>query len=330
MPDPVRILEAVGMAAALAAALVLLCGWPWRKPHPALVYAGGVLGVGLGFTAGCWLLGVQPHWPPREDQDRLLFWLFPALLGVELVAAFLGRWRWLAWVPRLVLAAGAARLLLHNTIYLSDLAGPGTREWTPAQTWLILTGLAAALAGIWAALALLVRQTPAQPTTPPPRGGGGLGGRLVPLAVAFACGGTAVTVMLSGYASGGQLALPLAGALAGAVIASLALAGTPDLKGLLGLGVVGLFAVLVTGRFFGNLTTVNAALLFCAPLLCWLPELPPLRRLRPWVRTVAAAVLVAIPVTLAVAQAQRAFVEASKTSSSPNEASSDDYLNYGR
>ena len=106
---------------------------------------------------------------------------------------------------------------------------------------------------------------------------------------------------------------------------------TPDVKGVLGPGVVGLFAVLVAGRFFGELTTVNAALLFFAPLLCWLPELPYVRTLRPWVRGVAQVVLVAIPVTLAVVQAQRSFAAASAaTSGAPNDTSSQDYLNFGK
>jgi hypothetical protein len=331
MPDPIGILEAVAAAAVLAAVVVLLGGWPWRKPHPARAYFGSVLGVGLGFFAGCWLLGVEPHWPPREDLDRILFLLFPALLCIELAAAFLRRFRWLAWLPRLILAAAAARVVLHNSIYLTDLAGPDSRKWTPAQTWLILAALAAALAATWAALALLVRPA-SPPTTQPPAGGGERGkGRVVLLAVAFACAGAAVTVTLSGYASVGQVALSLAGALAGALAASLALAGPPDLRGVLGVGVVGLFAVLVAALFFDDLTTTNAALLFFAPLLCWLPELPYVRRLRPWVRGVAAVVLVAVPVGLAVVQAYQSFVEGSKASSStPNGASSQDYLDFGK
>jgi hypothetical protein len=135
--------------------------------------------------------------------------------------------------------------------------------------------------------------------------------------------------MLSGNASGGQLGLPLAGAVAGATLASLLLAGKPEVQGVLGPGVVGLFALLVAGRFFSDLTTTNALLLFFAPLLCWLTELPYVRTQRPWIRVALGVVLVAIPVTLAVAQAQRSFVEASKASSSPNSGTSDDYQNYG-
>src|SRR5207253_444659 len=129
-----------------------------------------------------------------------------------------------------------------------------------------LGGLAAALAGEWVLLLWLTRRQP---------------GRAVPLSVAVACAGTAIALMMSGYASGGPLATPLAGAVVGALAASLALKGEFTLDGVLGLGVVGLFALLVIGRFFGELTWTNAALLFFAPLLCWLPELPAARRVKP-------------------------------------------------
>ena len=54
----------------------------------------------------------------------------------------------------------AAPVLLYNTSYLAELAGPGSREWTPAQAGIILAGLAAALTGAWAALALLATRSP--------------------------------------------------------------------------------------------------------------------------------------------------------------------------
>src|SRR5262249_20547304 len=216
-----------------------------RTPRPARTSAGGVLGVAVGFFVGCWWLGLWPHWPPREDQDRLLLILFPALIGVELVGAFRGQFRWLVWLLRLVIAAGTAPVLLYHTSYLTDLAGPGTREWTPAQTGMILGSLAAALAGGLAALALLGRPTSPHPVLPLTEGEDRVRGRSIPLAVAFACAGAAVTVMLSGYASGGQMGLPLAAALVGAMVASLALVGPLDVNGILGPGVVGLFALLV-------------------------------------------------------------------------------------
>src|SRR5262249_996716 len=75
-----------------------------------------------------------------------------------------------------------------------------------------------------------------------------------------------------------------------------------------GLGLVGLFALLVAGHFFSDLTAVNAVLLFAAPLLCWAGELPGVRRGRSWLRTAVQLALVTVPLTLAVLLAARPFV----------------------
>ncbi len=75
-------------------------------------------------------------------------------------------------------------------------------------------------------------------------------------------------------------------------------------------------SLLVCGHWFGNLTPSNAVLLFCAPLLCWLPILPP--RFRGVVRVAWAAVPVAVALTLARQQ----FVASSRTSSTPKERTS--------
>src|SRR5260370_41872591 len=192
MLDPVQVLVALGPAGLTAAAVLLLYGWPWRKPYAPGASAGVVLGVGVGVYVGTLLLGLRPHWPPREDQDRLLFLLFPALVVIEFGAAFAGRFRWIAWAPRLALAALAARVLLHGIRYLSDAADADADHWTPTQAYLILGGLAASLACVWALLSVLATRAP---------------GRSVPFAVAVACGGAAVAVMLSGYASGGASGL---------------------------------------------------------------------------------------------------------------------------
>src|SRR5262249_3222872 len=111
MPDPVLILKAMAAAALTAAAVFLLCAWPWRTSRPAWPSAGGVLGAGIGFFIGCWLLGLGLHWPPGEDQDRLLLILFPMLVGVELVAALAGRFPWLIGLLRVLVAVSAARVL---------------------------------------------------------------------------------------------------------------------------------------------------------------------------------------------------------------------------
>jgi hypothetical protein len=313
MPDPIWILVA-SAGAALAAGVLLLCGW--RAAGRAGADLGGAVGVGAAFFLGARLVGARPQFPPREDQDRWLLILLPASVVVE-VAASLIPMRWLAWVLRLVVAAGAAPTLLYRSTYLADLSGPGSREWTTAQVGLILGGLAAALATGWALLDRLALRA---------------AGHVVPLALALAGAGAGVTVMLSGYASGGQLGLPLAGGLAGAAVASFFLAGTPGVRGATGVGVVALFALLVVGRFFGTLTTINAVLLFAAPLLAWLAELPFLHRVGPRLRGIAGVSLAGLPVILALVLAARQFSADSARKATPGspEPSLQDYLDFGK
>jgi len=300
MPDAVQLVTAQGAAIAVAAVVLLFCGWPWRAAQRSWFDAGWVLGVGAGFFLGCWTLGIRPHWPPREDQDRLLAVVLPAVLVVELLAAFPRVPRWLIWPLRSAIAAGGAGVLLHGSIYLTDVAGPGTREWSVAQAWLILGGLAAAQGAVWVLLAILARRAP---------------GLSHAVCLAGTSAGAALAVMLSGYATGGQVGLPLAAALLGAAAAALVLPRATRATGPIGVAVVGLFSLLVIGRFFGQLTSAHAVLLCCAPLLGWLPELPYLRRLPPWARGLARVILVGLVVAAVVVDAQRKFVEDSEASS---------------
>ena len=82
--------------------------------------------------------------------------------------------------------------------------------------------------------------------------------------------------MLTGYASGGMLGVPLAAAVAAAALVGPA---SRDNDGAIGPGLVGLFALVLVGRFFGNMPSMLACMLLAAPLLAWLPELPGVRRL---------------------------------------------------
>jgi hypothetical protein len=315
MPEQERVLRALEVAAATAAAVLLLSGWPWRSPHPARVQLGWTVGVGLAFFLGGLVLGVRLYWPPREDQDRFLGLLLPAVVVVEGLAACANTPRWLLWSLRGVVAASAARVLLDHTTYLTDLAGPGTREWTPVEAGLVLGALGLALIAVWALMVPLTHRVP---------------GPWVPLALAGVCAGAAFIVMRSGYLTGGQLGLVLAAALAGATLPVLAVPALQQCTGGIGVGVVGLFGLLVIGRFFGQLTTAHAALLFSAPLLCWVPVLLQIPKLPASVRGLLMLGLVGVPVSVAVTQAQEQFKQDAKTLSSPSEPTIEDYRNFRR
>jgi hypothetical protein len=301
MPDLTDLLPGAGAAAAVAALVVLALHWPAPTAGPRRWAVGWVLGVGVAFLLGCRLMGRWPHWPPSEDQDRFLALLVPAVTVVELAAALLpGRW-WLVWPLRLVVAAGAAPLLLHQSVYLADLAGPDSAEWTPAQARLTLLVLGALLAAGWGGLELLAWRCP---------------GRSLPLCLALTCAGAAAAVMLSGSYTGGQIGVPLAAALLGATGGSLALPAAQAGRAALGIALVGLFGLLVSGRYFASLSTTHALLLWTAPLLGWLPELPGLRQVGPWGRGLLRCLVVAVPVVVVVAEAREKFLEDSRSSPS--------------
>lgn len=305
MPDPIVMAQAFAAAAALACIVTLLFGTGSRH---AVASAGAVLAVVGGLFAGIWILGLLPHWPPREDLDRLLLMVLPAAALAELSALVSTR---AGWALRCVVASLAAPLLLHGSTYTTDLSGPGSRTWSTAQASLIFAMLTLGLLGAWAALQRLAVRTVGS----------------TPLwCIAGATLGAGLVVMLSGYASGGQLGIPFGAALAGVALGATIRKGKPALESALGVGVVGLFALLVVGRLFAELTNVNAALLFAAPLLGWLPEL---MRTRPRLRAGLGLGLAALPVAVALVLAQQKFAANSRPQ--PGSAGSlDDYIGFGK
>jgi hypothetical protein len=121
--------------------------------------------------------------------------------------------------------------------------------------------------------------------------------------------------------------LPLAGGLAGGAAAAVVLSGAPGTTGWLGPGVVGLFSVLVVGRFFANLTTVHALVLLFAPLLAWLPELPGFHRLQLSLRGFVRVVLIAAAVMAVAGRAQQKSSGTTATSSA-EDSLIQDYSNF--
>ncbi len=295
MPDPFLILAAIGAALAASAVTLVLLGWRGRKAKvdTAWVDIGWVLGPSAGFLLGCCVLGGLPHWRPVEDRDRLLLLVLPAVLIVELVGAFHRVPRPLVWLLRVALAAGVARVLLHGTSYITDQAGPGTADWSTAQACEILGGLAASLIAVWALLGVMSAR---------------VGGISAAVCLAISCAGAGLAIMISGYMSGGQAALALAGALAGVAVVTLALRWSSRGSCPLGVAIVAFYSLIVTGRFFGELITTHAIVLFVSPLLGWVPELALLRRLPRWARELTRVVLVGLVVSAVVADEVRMFI----------------------
>jgi hypothetical protein len=306
MPDPILIGKAFAAALVLSLVVTLLFG---RTSRARVVPVGALLAVVSAAVLGLWMLGLLPHFPPREDFDRLLLIVLPAAVVAETIAA---GWNRAGWVPRGVVAALAAPVLLYGSVYVTDLSGPGSRAWPPQKACLIFAALAALLLAAWKALdRLAIRMAGPTPL----------------LCVTGAVLGSGAVVMLSGYATGGQMGVPLAAGLGGVALGSLAAKGKPGCESALGVGVVGLFALLVVGRLFAGLTDLNAALLFAAPLLGWLPEF---LRTRRGVRLAVGLTLAALPVVVALVLAQQKFAADSARPGSSTEGSVEDYMNFGK
>ncbi|HEV8061640.1 MAG TPA: hypothetical protein VGP68_17295 [Gemmataceae bacterium] len=296
MPDPMSMAEAAFLAAVIA----------WLIAR--FGRAAGGLGVGLGILVGAWVLGLAPRVPPREALDRVLLVLIPAAVLAE-VAAAAGP-KWAGWASRMVVAAVAAPVLVHGSSYVTDLSGPGSREWTPGLTTAIFASLSLVLFLVWAGLTALASRA----------------GQSASGAVAVAAGGAAVAVMLSGYATGGQLGLPLA-----AAIGVFALISGLHQPGAVGVAVVGLFSLLAIARLFAGLTTQNALVLLMAPLLAWGPELPRARQLGPRLRGGLRVALTAIPVIVTLWLAQQKFAaDSTGPAAGSGEPSLSDYLDFGK
>ena len=291
----------IGSLTAAAVMWLAACGLPrsWRRG------ACWSWAIGAGVVAANSAVDQWPNWPPFEDRARFLTLVVPFTLVIETLAATM-RSDGAAWIVRLGLTAVVAPILLYNSVYLADLNGLNSAEWSPFQATIVLCGLAAILTLVWAMLDQLQSRT----STP-----------AVLWVLVLDALATGVMVMLSGYYRGGLLGLSLAGAIAGATLASYISQPQPSTNGGLGMSVIGIFAVVVVGRFFGNLSTGLAACLLCAPLLAWTVELPRLRKLAPTWRGAGRLVCVAMPLLVVLMVAQRKFTAASSAHSRPSEPS---------
>ena len=284
MPDFILLTQA-GLAAAIAAGIVylllgwpprrpggfrsginLFLGWPWLPPTPARLNLGWTFGIGLGFYTGCWVLDILPSWPPANDKDRLLVIVIPAALLVESVAACAFLPGWLVWVPRCLLAAAVMPILLYGKGFYEDSANPGTVEWPLPTALKVILILAELLLLVWFLLDRL--QARASEKT-------------VGAALCLTSATTGAVVMFWGYLSGGLLGIPLAGALAGVTTASFLTASPANKPRFSGVGLVGLYSILILGRFIQDLPTVASLCLLVVPLAPWIAESSGLRHLGP-------------------------------------------------
>jgi hypothetical protein len=305
MPDPILMAKSFGVAAVIGLTVSLLCR---RSSRRSVAAGGSVAAVVMSLYAGLWILDLLPHVPPREALDRLFLIVLPAAAVAELLASVSGR---VGLVGRAAVAASVTPVLLWGSVYTTDLSGPGSRVWSSVMTDIIYASLGATLLAAWILIDRLGRS----------------GQRVTVISVAGTALGAGMVIMLSGYATGGQPALALAGGLAGVALGSLAWKSTAMGQSAAGVGLASLFGLLIIGRLFAGLTTFNAVLLFAAPLLGWGAQA---LSSRPLLRSGLRLGLAALPVVVALVLAQQKFVSDYHQPESASEGSIDDYMSFGK
>ncbi len=269
MPDPIAIVGAVVLALVVSGAVAGIAGRFGRVASD----LGRIVAVGAGFYLGCGWLGIVPRWSIREDMDRLLSLVMPAVLIVEVVEALPGRPRWLVRMGRLVVAGLGAPVLLRGSVYLST-------SWTPTFAVLVFVAIGAVEAMEWS----LVTQRGTDFS--------------LSIAMAIIIGAASLSNALSGYLGAGE---------AGMVLSASVLGGSVARSRSIGVAIVGLASLLTIGHFFGGLSADHAATLAAAPMLAWATGLS---RLPATARGVLRVALVAAVAAGVVADAGRRFVEA--------------------
>lgn len=293
MPEPLLILKAMLVAAGLSAATYIVIAVPRRPTSAQRAALAGSLAVGLGFLAGCWMLGRAPRWPPKVDLDRLLAIVLPLVVLSECVLQGSRASSRILWPVRWMVVLASARILLHNSVYL---VGPESSRWSMLETWLLLAGVASGASAVWVTLQTLSDRNE---------------GFIVPLILALAALAAGVAIMLSGYATGGQLAMPLAAAIAAAAGIAWSL-GAPS-SGTIGIGYLLVCCLVFVAIHFAELSAFHALLLVTSPLWSVLMELPRVRSCRPLVKSTLAMICVAIPLAFVLVQLQQRFVERSSS-----------------
>ena len=294
MPEPWLYLKSI-VASAIGSALFVLAlgGLRWSSTETRLKIA-CVLGIGFGLVVGYYVLGLQFAWPPFNGLDRFLTIILPAVLMIELIAAFEPVPSWGAWLLRLSFAASIPRILLHGSVYLPS-HGTELPVWQAGVTLLVCSGL---LASLWWLLLCLSQRSP---------------GVSICLSLCLAIQCTGLTVMLAGYIKGGAAALPVVATILSATIVvglvskRFGAVANFGIASIIGIGVVSLYGLLFIGYFFGRLSAGSTMAMLFSPLLCWVSEIAVMRNRAIWLVGSLQLTLVAIPLSVVLSSAKRDF-----------------------
>ena len=329
MPDPFEYLKAV--LAAIVASTTLLVAFrvlSW-KSRRILFETANLVAITCGAWAGYFMLNFSSPWPPANALDRFFTIVLPGVLIIELIAAVISDWprtlltthstpgsannlrqvdrtgSCVLWIARCSLCCGTGRILMHGSIYLNA-AQSSTREaWLIQNMPGILLISALCLMAVWFAMTQLAARATSSCI-------------VLSLSLSLICAGC--TTMMAGYIKGGAAALPLASVLMVSALASHFLLSKrferdensrccADGTAAISIGLMSLFSLLWIGRFFGQLTSTDAIVMFLAPSLCWISELPLIRNRSAAVKFAIGLAMVIVPLAILLVNAKREFDE---------------------
>lgn len=289
MPDPVLYAKAIG-ASILASVVFLLLAWACKRYWPKSAWSiFTLLAIAGGLFAGSYVLGTANWFPPKNALDRLMLVVLPTVLMVELAALWKRLPRWVVWVARLIVAALLPRVMFHDSVYLSG-TSPAFPFWYSLIVMLVGSCL---LMTSWSLLVWLGRRTLAV---------------TVGAALQMAILAAGLTIMMAGYLQGGEASFPIVITVATVLLGGWLLSVSPkEGDPLIGVSVASLFGLLFIGVYFGELSTIRALVIFAAPWLLWLTELPKVRAMKPVWKSTIGLVLVAAALLVILVLAKQQF-----------------------
>ncbi len=233
------------------------------------------MALGTGYLAGAVGVLGWPSFPAAES----IQWLFYFAIAAAVLGILQSLWPdplWLRWGSRLLLTTGLLWFFLEPI---------REYEWEGAARWYWLVGLAVAMLGVWASLGSLAERLP---------------GASLALVLIIVTTGTSVVALRSGFAKFAQLGGVLTATLGACWLIALR---KPSFS--LAPGGIDVVAVILCGLwlgiyFFAEMPAGAGVLLALAPSLAWLSQLALVRKLNPWVAASINAVLVAVPVVIAI------------------------------
>jgi hypothetical protein len=287
MSDQLHIaVAALWPSAATAFLILLLAWWPWRKSrNPRLERMGSTLAFGAAFIVGFLHINGTDTIHLRERWH----WLLPLGAAATLIA-LISSASWPSKLIRLLCGIGiaiAAVWLFHPPLALEEkiiIRDP--------QLWRIVLGGLVLMH--WTSLETAASRRP---------------GISMPLVCWILFTGLAVVVLHSEQPIQSLVAATMSIAAGFAILLALLNRNLSVAAGTMQVVAAIFPALLVTGCLYNNFSDVPVicyALLAGAPLAIWIGEWPPISRRSAWISVTLRALVVAVPVGLAIVLAQKA------------------------